>query len=175
MTPQEEKQLVEKLKAWRTESYEATKKYREEAKVHKRYFAGEQLPADVMAIIESRDQPVEWENTYKKLINKVMGLKILQTQEIQATGRQVQDKSGAVLITNILKSLQDSTDHASEKMQADFELFLTGISIMETVVDYNGEIDELGKRGKEIRHYQIPLEHAYFDPYYRNADGLGGS
>lgn len=65
MTPQEEKQLLEKLKAWRTESYEATKKYRAEAKVHKRYFAGEQLPADVMAVLENREQPVEWENTYK--------------------------------------------------------------------------------------------------------------
>ncbi len=171
MTPQEEKSLVEKLKAWRTESYEATKKYREEAKGHKRYFAGEQLPADVMSVLENREQPVEWENTYKKLVNKVMGLKILQMQEVQATGRQVEDKNGAVLITNILKSSQDSTDHASEKMQADLELFLTGISFMETVVEYNGEMDELGKKEKEIRHYQIPLEQAYFDPYYRNADG----
>lgn len=71
----EESALLAKLRKQRDEAYYQTEGYREEGKKIKRYFKGDQLPADVIAQLQGREQPIEWENVIKKIANKVMGLK----------------------------------------------------------------------------------------------------
>jgi hypothetical protein len=163
--------ILETLKKQKKESYERTRESREEALKIKKYFRGEQLPDDVIAIISGRDQPLEWENIVKKIANKIMGLKLLSKQEINVFGRQVEDMAQANVITNVLRASQDSTDFWSYKKRADKDLLLAGISIMQPVIKELGEVDLLGIKERDLRYYHLPMEQSFWDPYFTSPDG----
>lgn len=167
----EESLLLEKLKKQRDEAYYQTQDYRDEAQRIKKYFKGDQLPAEVIAELQGRDQPIEWENIIKKIANKIMGLKSLSKQEIAATGRQVQDKAVANIVSNVLKASQDSNDWWGHKKRADKDLLLTGVSIMKPIVRELGVCDLLGVKERDIAYYHVPMENAFFDPYFTLPDG----
>lgn len=61
----EESALLDKLSKQRDEAYYTTETYRELGRKIKRYFKGDQLPQDVIAQLQSREQPIEWENVIK--------------------------------------------------------------------------------------------------------------
>ncbi len=60
----------------------------EEFKKAKAYYHGEQLPPDVLAIIQERGQTPIVENIYKMIINKILGYKISSIQEVRLSPRQ---------------------------------------------------------------------------------------
>lgn len=167
----EESALLEKLKKQRDEAYYQTEDYRDEASRIKKYFKGDQLPAEVIAELQGRDQPLEWENIIKKIANKIMGLKSLSKQEIAATGRQVQDKAVANIVSNVLKASQDNNEWWSHKKRADKDLLLAGVSIMKPIVRELGACDLLGVKERDIAYYHVPMENAFFDPYFTLPDG----
>ena len=167
----EESALLSKLSKQRDEAYYQTEDCRDLGRKIKKYFKGDQLPQDVIAELQSREQPLEWENIIKKIANKVMGLKSLSKQEIAATGRQVQDKAVANIVSNVLKASQDSNDWWGHKKRADKDLLLTGVSVMKPVVRELGACDLLGVRERDISYYHVPIENAFFDPYFTLPDG----
>jgi hypothetical protein len=167
----EETALLEKLSKQRDEAYYVTQSYRENGRKIKKYFKGDQLPEDVIAQLQGRDQPLEWENVIKKIANKVMGLKSLSKQEIAASGRQVQDKDVANIVSNVLKASQDSNDWWGHKKRADKDLLLTGVSVMKPIVRELGVCDLLGVKERDIAYYHVPMENAFYDPYFTLPDG----
>lgn len=171
LSESEKSYILETLKKQKKESLDRTKDSRDEAIKIKKYFRGEQLPEDVIAIISGRDQPIEWENIVKKIANKVMGLKLLSKQEINVFGRQVEDMPQANAVTNVLRASQDSTDYWSYKKRADKDLLLTGISIMKPVIKELGEVDLLGTKERDLRYYHVPMEQSFWDPFFVVPDG----
>lgn len=157
--------ILSKLTRSRQESYDKTIEYREEGKKIKRYSKGKMLSNDIISIIEGREQPIEWENTIKKISNKVMGLKILNKQEINAFARQIEDKAVANVVTNVLRTTQDNPMWWSAKKKADYDLWHTGISFMKPIIRELGAVDLLGIQERELRNYHIPVEQGFHDPY----------
>jgi len=164
---------IERLKDFRDESLEAHSWCRDEAKEHKAYFDGDQLPEDVIDRLTSRGQPLKWENQYKKLGSKILGLKILNRQEMNVTARQVIDKPVANLLKNILRSSIDSTSYYSHKKEADQDFMLSGLSVMEQIPRAM-EKDEVGSTMYEMIKRHIPSERALIDPYATQPDYSDG-
>ena len=162
--------LLEKLKAQVAESIYFTKTSKANAKKITAYIKGDQLPSDVKALLDEREQPYMWENILKKIDSKIAGLKISSKQSIQAFGRQREDGLQANLFTNILRTTQDSTQWWANKKRADYDLRSSAISIVEVVVKNTGETDSLGQKQKEIRYLHIPTVQAHTDPFAINPD-----
>lgn len=112
-----------------------------------------------------------WENIFKKIDAKISGLKITSKQSIQAIGRQRGiDKVQANLITNVLKSTQDSTEWWANKKRADADMRASAISVVEVKVKPTGERDILGKKEHEIRYLHLPTSQCHIDPFAINPD-----
>jgi len=158
-----------KLQGFRDESLEAHTPSIKETKIHKSYWRGDQLPQDVKEKLESRDQPLKWENIYKKLGSKILGLKLLNRQEMHVRPRQTIDKSVANLLKNILRTSIDSTTYYSHKKRADLDLMLSGLSIMEIIPRAIG-FDELSKKQYEMIKRHVPVERCLTDPYAMQPD-----
>ncbi|TLS99917.1 portal protein [Aliarcobacter cibarius] len=171
MQNNEELKLLETFKSQVEESKYHFKTAKETAKRINSYIKGDQLPEEVRKILLEREQPEMWENIFKKIDAKISGLKITSKQEIQALGRQKgSDKAQANLITNILKTIQDSTQWWANKKRADLSLRSSGLSIVEVVVKNTGEKDVLNRPVRELRHYHIPTSQAHIDPWAINPD-----
>ena len=166
MNSNEELKCLEDFKKQVEESTHHFRKAKETAKRINSYIKGDQLPDEVRQILLEREQPEMWENIFKKIDAKISGLKITSKQEIQAIGRQRgSDKVQANLITNILKTIQDSTQWWQNKKRADLSLRSSGLSIVEVVVKNTGEKDILGNPIRELKHYHIPSSQAHIDPF----------
>ena len=153
MNSKEELKYLEDLKKQVEESTHHFRKAKVTAKRINSYIKGDQLPDEVRQILLEREQPEMWENIFKKIDAKISGLKITSKQEIQAIGRQRgSDKVQANLITNILKTIQDSTQWWQNKKRADLSLRSSGLSIVEVVVKNTGEKDILGNPIRELKH-----------------------
>lgn len=162
---------LEDLKEQVRESETHFKNSKEIAKRVNSYIKGDQLPPDVKAILEGRQQPEMWENIFKKIDSKISGLKITSKQQIQAYGRQAgPDKIQATLITNILKTTMDSTEWWAHKKRADAALRTSAVSVVGVKIKNTGEVDILGKKVKEIRYEHFPTSQCHLDPYAINPD-----
>lgn len=104
----------------------------------KKYYHGEQLPPEVLNTILGRGQPPMHENLYKTIIDKIMGYKAQNIQEIKITGRQEQDKPLANLLQELLKNFTQSREYDKEVLKRDFELML-GLAIYEVWIQQQGE------------------------------------
>lgn len=169
MNNNEELELLSNLKNQIEESEKYFKQSKERAKRIKSYLKGDQLPEEVRQLLEEREQPEMWENIIKKIDKKISGLKITSKTQIEAIGRQQgSDKALANMLSDILKTVQDSTQWWSHKKRADLSLRVSGISIMEAVVKNTGEKDILGNPIREIKNYFIPAEQSFIDPFAVN-------
>ena len=158
--------ILERAKAQVAESTHHFKIAKERDKLIRQYIKGDQLPEDVLTALEERGQPKMWENLFKSMDTKIAGLKITSKTQIQAFGRQRgSDKVLANIITNILKSMQDSTEWWAHKKRADASFRTCGIAIMSTIVKKTNEKDLLGISHKEIRHRHIPFSQSHIDPF----------
>lgn len=167
------KTIVE-LRGMLKESYELSKKSREEAQKQRDYFDGNQLSPDVLAVLQSRGQPVTWENIYQKTANKILGYKMTMKQELKAKGRQRADMASAILLTDVLRSIPDSTDYYAHKERCDEDLLIAGLSVMEASMNILPESDLLGEFEKEIRGYHVPFDESFIDPYSKSPDYSDG-
>lgn len=152
------------------ESYELSTQIRREAAEHRRYYEGDQLPPDVLAVLQSRSQPIQWENTYKEIGNKILGYKATARKELKVGGRQRNDMDVARILTDICLSIPDSTDYDSHKKLCDEDLMITGQSVMEISLNVLDTSDLEGRREKEILGYHVPFEEAFIDPYSKAPD-----
>ncbi len=158
--------LIERFKKQVEESEFHFKAAKERDRKIKDYLKGDQLPEDVKQILQEREQPEMWENIFKSMDTKIAGLKITSKQQIQALGRQRgSDKVLANIITNILKSTQDSTEWWAMKKRADASFRTSGIGIIKLKVYNTGELDLMGVMQKNIGHDHIPFSQAHIDPF----------
>lgn len=163
--------LLDRLKLYKEESEHYTSASRKLAKKVKKYYKGEQLPEDVITVLEDRGQPVLWENIIKKIINKIMGLKSSTKQEMAVFARRVVDKDGANVFTNILRASHDTSEWWSNKKRADFDFITAGMSVREIKVQPLDEKDIFGNRHYDFDHPHVPIEFCYWDPFFKKPDG----
>lgn len=96
----------------------------------KRYYHGLQLPADVAALMQQRDQVPVVENIYKMIVDKILGYKSESIQEVKLSGRQIEDKPLATLLNDLLKVFSQQESYDSEMVKRDKELIL-GMAVMQ--------------------------------------------
>ncbi|MEW5833023.1 MAG: hypothetical protein AB1763_09330 [Campylobacterota bacterium] len=152
------------------ESYELSIQARREAAEHRRYYEGDQLPPDVLAVLQSRSQPIQWENTYKEIGNKILGYKATARKQLKVGGRQRNDADIARLLTDICLSIPDSTEYDSHKKLCDEDLMITGQGVMEITLNVLEGRDLEGRAEKEILGYHVPFEESFTDPYAKAPD-----
>lgn len=99
----------------------------------KKYYHGEQLPQEVLSTILSRGQPPMHENLYKTIVDKIIGYKAQNIQEIKISGRQEADKPLANLLQELVRAFTQSREYDKEVLKRDFELML-GLAVYEVWV-----------------------------------------
>ncbi|MDD2267449.1 hypothetical protein [Sulfuricurvum sp.] len=161
---------VVELRLMLTESYELSRDWRANANKHRRYFDGDQLDPETIAVLSSRGQPIQWENQYKKIGNKILGYKLGNEQKVSVKGRQRVDMGEGQIIGDVLNSIPDSTDFYAHKELCDEDLMIAGISVMEASVRILPSTDILGNSEKEIHGFHVPFNEAYPDPYSKSPD-----
>ncbi|MGK0255916.1 MAG: hypothetical protein ACI81I_000524 [Arcobacteraceae bacterium] len=163
--------LLERFKQQVEESTFYFKPSKEKDKRIREYLKGDQLPQEVKSILAEREQPEMWENILKSMDTKIAGLKISSKQQIQAFGRQRgSDKKLANIITNILKTMQDTTEWFGHKKRADASFRTSGLAIMQSNVKATGEKDLLGVSQHIIGHRNIPFSQSHIDPFAISPD-----
>ncbi|HZF69848.1 hypothetical protein [Sulfuricurvum sp.] len=152
------------------EAYELSRTNRKEAQAHRKYYDGNQLPDDVLETLNSRRQPIQWENIYQEIGNKIQGYKQTARQSVKIGGRQHDDMGVAQILTDICMSIPDSTDWNAHKERCDEDLMITGQYVMEPALNVLEGRDIEGLREKEIVGYHVPFDEAFVDPYYKAPD-----
>lgn len=123
----------------------------------KAYYHSNQLPSDVLSIIQERGQTPITENIYKMIVNKILGYKISSMQEIKLTPRQEQDKPLTDLLNDILKYITQNKNYDKEIIKRDRDLIF-GMSVCEVWVTQDEE-------GKEVEIKTINPESFYIDAF----------
>lgn len=115
----------------------------EEFKQALAYYHGNQLPPDVLGIIQERGQTPIVENIYKMIVNKILGYKIQSIQEVRLTPRQEEDKPLADLLNDLLKYFSQKRNYDQEMIKRDKDLIMGGLAVVElwAVQDEQGYID----------------------------------
>lgn len=172
MTPTDKHQ---KLKDWLYESWELTRKYKEEGRTHRDYYRGRQLSDKVLAILKERGQPEMWENLYQMIGNKVVGYKIDTRTQAKVIGRQYEDRPKAEVVTDMLRAFTDSSstdgiEYYTQKRKCDEDLMLYGLCAMEPRVRLTGEKDKRGKPLKEVEFVRVDPDELWCDPYSKRLD-----
>lgn len=104
------------------------------------YYHGDQLPQDVIALLNERRQPIIHENLFKMIINKILGYKSQNIQEIKVAGRQEQDRNLANILQDLLRVFTQEEAYDREIMKRDLEL-IYGLSVLELWVELDKEQD----------------------------------
>lgn len=153
--------LLESLK----ESLNLLKESYDEFLQAKEYYEGNQLPDYLKSILDSRGQPILFENMYALIGEKLLGYKLNANTEMNAIGFQKNDREKAQIITNIIKSITQTKDYQINKQKCDLDL-MCGICAAEIWLE-ESEIDNDLKI--TIKH--IPINALYIDPYSQKEDG----
>lgn len=119
---------------------EANKSSLKEYEIAKRYYHGEQLPSDVKALILERNQIPIVENIYKIIVDKILGYKSESIQEVKLSGRQVEDKTLATLLNDLLKVFSQQEEFDSEIIKRDKELIL-GLAVVQIWIKQDDDGD----------------------------------
>lgn len=136
----------------------------DEFNMHKRYYHGDQLPWDILATLRRRQQPKYWENIYKETANKITGFQIATRKEVTAVGRQNEDKTTALLLTDIFRTVANKESYLTQKISTNKDL-LFGLGAYEVGVIDTGERDVLGKKVLEGFIEHVPGGMLLVDPY----------
>ncbi|MCI5968590.1 MAG: portal protein, partial [Helicobacter sp.] len=121
---------IQELEEYFKADLEASKSSLEEFKEALEYYHSDQLPADVLSVIQSRGQVPLHENMFKMIVNKILGYKSQAIQEVRVSGRQEQDRALANLLNDLLKTFSQQTAYNKEILKRDFNLIL-GMSVVE--------------------------------------------
>ncbi|WP_121022808.1 portal protein [Helicobacter vulpis] len=133
----------ELLKQGFKQDLEASRSSIEEFKQSMAYYHGNQLPPDVLHIIEQRGQTPIVENIYKMLVNKILGYKIQSIQEVRLSPRQEEDKPLADLLNDLLKYFNQKRNYDKEMIKRDKDLIMGGLGVVElwALSDAEGNVD----------------------------------
>ncbi len=143
---------------------------RREAREMYEYLRGNQLPDDVIATLESRGQPIQWENVIQEIDTSIEGMKLMTRTELSLTNRHPEDEERVKVMESIHKSTLDAPEWWENKARSDLDLRIVGLSAIETVLVNMDEFDGQGKRLREMRHDYLPALECYIDMYSRKTD-----
>lgn len=121
---------IQELEQYFKADLAASKSSLEEFKVALEYYHSDQLPEDVLSVIQSRGQVPLHENMFKMIVNKILGYKSQAIQEVRVSGRQEQDRALANVLNDLLKTFSQQTAYNKEILKRDFNLIL-GMSVVE--------------------------------------------
>ena len=141
-----------------------------EAREMLEYYRGNQLPDDVIAVLNDRGQPIQWENVIAEIDTSLDGMKSQTKAQIEITPRNQADSFRAEILEKIHHTTIDSTEWFSEKNRCDVDLRLAGLGCMEVAINVIDELDNFGKPIKELRYTHIPVLEAFIDMYSRKTD-----
>ncbi|RDU57106.1 portal protein [Helicobacter sp. MIT 00-7814] len=128
-----------------------------EYKEAKKYYHGDQLPPEVLSVLGERGQPPIYENLYKMIINKILGYKIQNIQEIKVSGRQEEDKHLSNLLQDLVRVFSQSKNYDKEITKRDLELIF-GLSVVELWVSEN-------EKNTQVTIKTLPTESFIIDKY----------
>ena len=120
--------------------YEANFASLQEYNEAKKYYHGDQLPADVVDLIEMRGQAPIVENVYKIIVDKIIGYKAESIQEVKVSGRQEQDKPLANLLNDLLRVFNQQQRYDTEIIKRDKELIF-GMAVSKIWIKQDDEGD----------------------------------
>ncbi|KAA6234359.1 portal protein [Campylobacter sp. LR264d] len=106
----------------------------------KKYYHGHQLSEDTLAILNSRGQPPIIENIFKMIVNKILGYKAQNIQELKVLGRQEEDKVLADLLNDLLKIFSESEEYEKEILKRDKDLIF-GMAVCELWIEQDEDKD----------------------------------
>ncbi|MGG7073206.1 hypothetical protein U5B43_02930 [Campylobacter sp. 9BO] len=155
---------IEQLKDMLKQASDGNAKSIREYKQAKEYYSGKQLPSDVEATLKERGQPPIYENLLAMIMEKIKGYKGMARQEMEVVGRQREDRDKAAVLSDILKSISDTTEFLKEKRACDSDLLL-GLGVLEVWIKELKSSDSFGKKEKTITMKRISPECFLIDPY----------
>jgi len=141
-----------------------------EFKIARDYYAGKQLPSDVIAVLQERGQPPIHENILAMIMEKIEGYKSMARQDMVVVGRQREDRQKAEVLSDILKSISDTPEYIREKRASDTDLLL-GLAVVEIYVKELDSSDSFGTKEKAIKISRISPTSFLLDPFSRKSDG----
>ena len=106
------------------EAVKATYDSRREAMEMFEYLRGNQLPDDIVALLESRGQPIQWENIIQEIDTSIEGMKMMTKTELEIMNRHPEDAGRVKLLESLHRATLDSNEWWSQKARADKDLRL---------------------------------------------------
>lgn len=131
----------------------------------KKYYHGEQLSLEVQEILIERGQPLMYENIFKTIVDKILGYKAQNIQEIKISGTQEQDKPLANLLQDLVRVFAQSKNYDKEIMKRDFELIM-GASVLEVWINKDDQDNH------EITFTCLPTQSFVIDRYSTDINAL---
>ena len=170
MSKMTKQQKLDYLQETWEESLELTDNPRREARDMFEYLRGNQLPDDVISILESRGQPIQWENIIQEIDTSLEGMKMMSKTEVEINSRHIEDAERVKVMQNVHHATLDSTEWWSHKARSDLDLRMSGLSAMEVSMAVLPEYDKFDKQIKEIRYSHLPVLECFIDMYARKPD-----
>jgi len=158
------------LQEYYDEALELTDASRDEGRLVYEYLRGNQLPDDVKLILNSRGQPLRWENIILEMDTSIGGIMRMARKQIQVTSRSNRDPEAARVRQAVHQSTLDSTEWWSKKAEADRDMRLFGLAVIESRLVPLHEYDATGEPLYEIRDDRIPAVESLIDMYSRQPD-----
>jgi len=152
------------------ESVDLTEASRREAREMAEYKRGNQLPDDVISILNGRGQPLRWENIIEEVDRAIAGMKSMTKTEIDLVNRHEDDAARVRVMESIHRATLDSTEWWSHKKRSDEDLRIAGLSCIESSLVLLDEFDKKGKQLKEVRREYFPVLECFLDMYSRKPD-----
>lgn len=116
-------------------------KWRKQAMESYDFFAGDQWStSDVAKLEETGRQPIVFNRTVR-VVNAIAGLELQNRQQVSYVAREPNDNINAELLTNAARWVRDNCDAEDEESQAFKDLLITGVSCIETRLDYESDPD----------------------------------
>lgn len=106
------------------------------------YYHGNQLPPDVLNILQAREQTPIVENIYKMIVNKILGYKISSLQEVRLTPRQEEDKALSDILNDILRYISQHKNFDKEIIRRDKHLIM-GLSVLEVWITQDAQSKDI--------------------------------
>ncbi|WP_104748588.1 portal protein [Helicobacter cetorum] len=111
----------------------------------KKYYNGNQLPPDVLKIIQERGQTPIVENMFKVIVNKILGYKIESISEIRLSPKQQEDRALSDLLNSLLQVFIQQENYDKAMIARDKDLLIGGLGVIQLWVvedkERNVEID----------------------------------
>lgn len=157
-SPDDESDLLVRLKDWYRGSRDHWHDWRQEAKMCFAFVAGDQWDEQDRSALQNMLRPIITFNRVDVVVNSVAGLEVNNRQEVRYYPREQGDAIVNEVLTNAAKWARDECDAAEEESDAFRDLIVCGLGATETRIDYDEDPD-----GKPVIEHVDPME-LFIDP-----------